>query len=523
VPMSMMEQAAGSTAGSVAANWADGATAGISTALAGDRGRGALDAMNETNPNASMAGWLGGGIMGAAGLEMGAAKLLAPGLARFAPRVADTAYGGTYGATNADEGEGMAGAAIGAAAGLGGGILGQKLFSAVGKGFTGVRDPMVQRLNDAGVPLTVGQSVSRSGRFGEQMKAIEDAMTSLPGVGGMVNARRTEGLGGFNAAAFDTAAAPGATITATGADGMRQVRQSVGDAYDSALLPSQIDTTDAQMIADLAQARIAADAIPDVQPTDPRAFANAALRNRIEGGIDPATGMMSGRNFQEAYRGLGRSGRERANSDFGYEVGQVTRQGQDLLGEALERQNPGAFTGFLEANAANRRANVLADAMKNAANQGDELITPAQLNRADVTSTSRLEGKINSASGNRPFYDLATAGQAVLPSRVPDSGTASRMMTGMALGGVAGAGGAGGYALGGTEGAQAGSGGSLAAALALTFGGTKGVQRMATKALLDRPDVAIRIGEQIQRNPRLAGLLGSTAGGNLLASLVSGE
>ncbi len=270
------------------------------------------------------------------------------------------------------------------------------------------------------------------------------------------------------------------------------------------------------MIADLAQARIAAQAIPDVQPSDPRAFANAALQNRIEGGIDPLTGMMSGRGFQEAYRGLARSGRERANNDYGYEIGQVTRQGQDLLGEALERQNPGAFDGFLEANAANRRANVLAAALEKAANQGEELVTPAQLNRADVSSTSRLEGKINSASGNRPFYDLATAGQAVLPSKLPDSGTWTRLLTGGALTGALGGGGA---AVGGGEGAATGTGLGLGATIALALGGSRGAQNVATRMLLDRPDVAINIGEELRRRAALGGV----GGAGILAQIVAGQ
>ncbi len=521
VPMSMMERAAGSTLGAGAANYADAATAGISTALAGDRGRGALDAMNATSPNASAVGSVMGGITGAGAAELAAARALAPGLARFAPRLGDAAYGGTQGVTSADEGDGLTGAALGAGAGVLGGAVGERAMRGLGSAFRGVQSPTVQRLRDEGVELTVGQAVGDSGRLGEFVKGIEDRMTGLPIVGDMVNARRMEGLEGFNQAAFRRAAAPGADITATGAQGMGQVRQSVGDAYSSALDPVTIDASDPALIADLDIARVAANALPDEGPLNPQQSALTALRYRMNNAVDPATDTMSGRGFQEAYRGMGRTSRtwNPVTHDYANEVQGVMRQGQDALGEALERQNPGAFTGFLEANAANRRANVLADALRNSANQGDELFTPAQLNRADVGSTSRLEGRINSAAGNRPFYDLATAGQSVLPSRVPDSGTAGRLMTGLALSGVAGAGGGAGYALGGGEGAATGTGAGLGAALALALGGSRGAQNVATRMLLDRPAVAITVGEELRRRAALGGV----GGAGILAQIVAGQ
>lgn len=505
-PLSVMERAAGSTAGAAAANYADAATAGISTALAGDRGRGALDAMKATSPNASAVGMIGGGITGAGAAELGVARLLNPAWARFAPRLGDAAYGGTQGATTGGD---VQSAAIGAGAGVLGGAVGERAVRAAGSAFRGIQSPAVQRLRDEGVELTVGQAVGDSGRLGDFIKGVEDRMTGLPIVGDMVNARRLEGLQGFNQAAMRRAGAPGANITETGAQGMQQVRQSVGDAYDNALNPVTIDANDPQFFADLVDTRRGVNAIPNVNGAQDAA--NAGLQARIDGAIDPLTDQISGRGFQEAYRGLARTGRERANGDYGYEIGQVMRQGQDALGGALERQNPGAFDAFIEANAANRRANVLADAMKNAANQGDELITPAQLNRADVISTSRLNGKIDSASGNRPFYDLATAGQAVLPSKVPDSGTAGRLATGMLLGGAAG----GGYAVGGEGGAATG----LGATLALALGGTRGAQNVATRMLLDRPAVAITVGEELRRRAALGGM----GGAGILAQIVSGQ
>lgn len=510
VPLTMLQQAAGSAWGSGLAHYADGMTAGTVGALAGEKGKGALDAMAALNPGSSLTGDLVGGVVGAMTGEGLAARVAPAALARFAPRISDALYGGLSGFNAAKDGEGGMGALTGAGAGLLGGIAGNWAAGGAGKLVKGVSDPAVKYLRARGVPLTIGQAVGNSGWPGAFVKGTEDAMTSIPGVSSMINARRMEGMEGFNRAAFQDAAAPGAQITATGAPGMGQVRQSVGDAYDSALGPVNIDANDPQFFDDIVAARQYVNgSIPNVNGAQDAA--NAGFNSRLGGAIDPATDQISGRGFQEAYRGMARTGRERANGDYGHEIGVAMRQGQDALGGALERQNPGAFDGFLEANAANRRANVLADALKNAANQGDELITPAQLNRADVTSTSRLEGKINSAAGNRPFYDLARAGQSVLPSKLPDSGTANRMMTGIALTGVAGAGGGAGYAVGGPEGAGTGTGAGLGAALLLALGGSKPAQRLAVKALLDRPDFARQIGAGIQGDygRLLAGAIGA--------------
>jgi hypothetical protein len=511
----LLSRVAGSELGSGLASYADSATGGIGVALAGDKGRGAIDAMKQVNPNASAVGNILGGITGAAGTELAVAARAPAALARYAPRIADTLYGGVSGFNNAQEGEGGTGAAIGAATGLGGGFLGEQAVRGVGALTQGVRNPNVRALRDAGVNLTVGQTVGDSGAVGAGIKKLEDAGTSLPFIGNMIDARRREGLRDFNDAAFQRAAAPGATVTARGAEGMGQVQQGVRNAYSQALDPVTIDATDLALINDLGATINSAQRIPNVNSAQDAAM--AALQARIDGAVDPVTDTISGRNFQEAYRGLARTGRERANGDYGHEVGQVMRQGQDALGGALERQNPGAFDQFIEANAANRRANVLADALKNAGNQGEELITPAQLNRADITSASRFNGKIDSASGNRPFYDLATAGQAVLPSKLPDSGTATRaaVMGGLGMAGLAG----GGYAADGGEGAATGTGIGLGATIALALGGSRPAQQIATRMLLDRPDLAVRIGEQINRNARIGGW----SGAGILTPLVVGQ
>jgi hypothetical protein len=504
--LTMLQKAAGSDTGAFLAHMGNMGSAGLAGALAGPEGQGALDAMAANSPNASFAGSLVGGTTGAFGLEAIAAARAPAAVARFAPRFADAAYGGALGFNQAQEGEGLSGALWGAGTSALGGAIGQRVVSGAGSAIGGVRNEAVQVLRDRGIPLTVGQTVGNSGRVGAGIKKIEDALTSIPFVGGMVDARRREGIEAFNRTAFQDAAAPGVNITATGSEGMGQLRQGVQDAYGRALDPVRIDANDPAFIADIAAVNAAAQRIPPVNGAQDAA--TASLQHRIDGAIDPMTDEMSGRGFQEAYRGLGRTGRERANGDYGHEVGQVMRQGQDALGGALERQNPGAFGDFIEANAANRRGNVIAAALRSAGNQADELITPAQLNRADITSTSRLEGQINSAAGNRPFYELAGAGQRVLPSNLADSGTATRAMIAGLTTGAAGTLG-GGYAMGGTEGAASAG---LGTTLLLAAGGSRPAQRALSSIMADRPEYARILGQIVQDNARLGGSVGAGAG-----------
>lgn len=519
-PMTALQRASGSPLGAFGAQYANAATAGSVGALAGEKGRGALDAMAATHPNSSFAGEMIGGVTGAAAGELTAARLLGAKLARYAPMLADTSYGALQGANSAPEGSGIGGAAIGALAGFGGGVAGRSLTRGLGNALTGVRNPEVQALRQANVPLTVGQSVGQSaGWMGAGVKGAEDAMTSLPGVGNIIDARRMEGIEGFNHAAFASAGQPiGFQPSGIGSQGIRELNGAKSAAYDNALGGTQIDPTMGNFPADAATARASAGAFPDSAPTFPSTYATQALDNRLP------TAPISGRDFQESYRGLGRDARNRATGDYGHEVGTALRQGQDALGTALHDQNPGAFSKFKDANAANRNLMVLAKAVGESARNKGEMFTPAQLNAADSISTKALSGPLANASGNRPFYDLAMAGQKVLPSTLPESGTFKRSLVGAAATGLLGVGGAAAGSrndsVGASEGGVMGGAGGLGILGLLAAGGSKTVQRGAVKLLLDRPDLFIRAGNGVKRKAIVqgGGILGAGGLAGLLAA-----
>jgi len=153
---------------------------------------------------------------------------------------------------------------------------------------------------------------------------------------------------------------------------------------------------------------------------------------------------------------------------------------------------------------------VLADAVNAAKNRPDaiETFTPAQLNAADANSATRLTGRMNSATGNRPFHELASDAQQVMGNRLPNSGTADRAAGMLALGTLGTAlGGGGSAALGGDAGTGAGIG--LGATLALLAGGSRGGQQLLTGALLNRPAILRALGRRTDIQSRLGGALGA--------------
>ena len=91
--------------------------------------------------------------------------------------------------------------------------------------------------------------------MGGTAKGIEDAMTSIPGVGDIVNARRGEGFRAFNRAAFDEAGKPiGVRVSEFGERGVDSLIDRAGNAYDNATAGVDVPI-DPQFIQDIAAAR----------------------------------------------------------------------------------------------------------------------------------------------------------------------------------------------------------------------------------------------------------------------------
>lgn len=506
-PTTARERIAGSAAGAFTANALNDAAAGIPGAAFGTDN---LKLQQQAYPDATAAGSLVGGVLGASGLELGmgagAARLGGGAISRIlgSPAAADAVYGGVQGATTSGT---PTGAAIGAGSGVAGGMFGRGFTRAAGTALRGVTDPGVRYLADRNVPLTVGQTL------GGVAKGIEDRLAGVPFVGDAIRARRLEGIREFNRTAFDQGlsnigASTGGTI---GEEGIDLARSARSQAYRRALDPVQL-TPDAQFGQDIAAARTQAALLP----------ADMAERGRyaLDRALENGPTQLDGNGFQQAVRRFRRTTTQNAPLPNGDDLGNVMRGAEDAFTGLLARQSPGSLADFNAANAANRNVEVLRSAV-NAARNGTRtgetgLFAPSQL--ADAAAANARKFGNTAGTTQQPFFELSRAGQQVLPSQVPDSGTAGRLAV-LALPAALGGVGAGAGYVGGDTGAGTYAGLGLGAAL--TLGGSRGAQRLATRALLDRPDALVRIGDRVYNRARLSGMFGAGLGASVASLLGS--
>lgn len=497
--MSTIEQlrnnAVSSPIGSGVTGFADAMGFGAVSALQPD----AMASLQDMNPNSMALGQIAGtiGATGALG-KAGASTIgrVAPrlmggaGKAQFARNLAtDAAYSGIYGGMT--QGDPLTGAAIGAAGSAGGQAIGKGLGVIAG----GVRaSPAVQALRSRGIPLTLGQAL------GGKLKAAEDAASSIPLVGDVINARRMEGLQAFNRAAMNDAGAPvGASVNRVGLEGANDLRQQISDAYERATRGARVPL-DRQFNTDLQAVALASRNLP---PDYADRFAKA-MDNRV--GPIATAGEMTGDAYQQAVRGIKgyRKQASQAAPGFEQDYKDALSKAQDALTAQMKRGGgQQVVEGLAKADEAYRNLKTLEDAMgRNAGGTttGETFtFTPSQLQRAGM----KTQGKF---PGARPFADLADNAQGILPSQIPDSGTARRVMNGVLGGGAAlGAGTGVGYATGDP---QEGAIASAVLASLLMAGGSRPVQGAAVKGLLDRTDELRRIGAAIDKK---RGMFGSAS------------
>lgn len=461
-----------------------------------------FDTIRELNPISSAIGQVGGAIAGTGGLaKLGtraiegaspslAARVLGGGKgAQFARNaLGDTAYGAVYGGVT--EGEPLSGAA---AAAVGSG-LGQLGGSALGKVIGGMDVGAAQKaLQARGVPLTTGQLL------GGMTKGIEDRLTGIPLIGDMVNARRLEGLRAFDKAAMQEAVDPiGGKASEIGNDGIQALYDQTSKSYDNATAGVNVPI-DPQFSADIAAVRGGGGNLPP----DYAARLDQALSNRL----DPITQgtAITGDQYQQAFRGLKGYRNSAAQAAPGFEGDYrdaLTKALDALTGQMQRGGGDQVVQGLRNSDAAYRGVKTIEKAAKKAVNgttSGEiQVFTPAQLNTAATQTADKF-------GGPRPFADLGDAGQRVLPSKIPDSGTAGRLAT-FALPAVLGGSSVGvGAVAGGADGAQTGGLTSLGIAAALLAGGTKTGQKAIQKALTERMDSAEWVGRQVRKRKGLFG------------------
>lgn len=289
--------------------------------------------------------------------------------------------------------------------------------------------PDVRTLLDAKVPLTPGQIL------GGTAKKIEDRATSAPIIGDMIAARQGDSIAGMNRAVADRALAPiGQTLpksVAAGRATVAYVKKAMGDAYDAVLSKMGAHPNDPQFASDM-QAVITG--AGSKLPPEQLAKFNSILKAQIEGKFTKPGTVINGDTIKgieselsKEIKGYG------AGSWDDQKLASALSDAQTAFRGTLARQNPTYAPDLQKVNQAYAQYAVLRRAGKAVGNDGG-VFSPAQLQGA-VAGADSSAGKGAFASGTARMQDLSDAAKNVLPSKVPDSGTAGRVWQGaLALG-----------------------------------------------------------------------------------------
>lgn len=469
--------------------------------------------LQQENPVAYSLGQVAGGALSGVGIEAGLARAGMSGIA--ASRVGDALLGAGYGAGSADEptDSRISAALMGAGAGVAGGMAGRGAARLIGRGAQGAQGVAQRALHTAGVRMTPGQIL------GGGAKNFEDRLAGLPVVGTAINARRSEGVRDFNQAAFTQALDPiNGQANGIAEPGMEAAQDAVSQGYRNALggVSVQADRPFAQDVGALSQSVAQ---IPRVGPELHAAMTATAAPMFGAGGTlsgDAAQDIMQGmETIKRGYRG---GAMTPADPLYATHIGPAVNSYVAALEDMVERQAPGTIGPLRAANMANRNVSTVGNAVMAAANQGGTFM-PSQLMTASRANTKAFMGKRAAATGKGALFDLARAGQDVLPSKIPDSGTAGRMVLPLVVGGAAGVGGA--ATEDGSAGDRASTGlGTAAVAAALAAAPYSAPARATIQRLLlaERPQAVQDLGQIALGNQRIAGLLAAPS-----ALLYAGE
>jgi hypothetical protein len=360
----------------------------------------------------------------AANLATGSAVSRLP-VVGLLPRIAaGAAVGGTTGATapvtdnarpyarqalgNATIGAGVGGLLPPAAAGLG--MMVPKTLAA------GARALIDQKL-----PLTIGQTM------GGVVKSVEDKLTSLPVLGDAIKAAQGRATEGLNRTALNRALAPvGETLPhdmPVGRQAVEYVGRKLGDKYD-ALLPSMRAQTDQKFASEIQD--IIADArgkLPPAQFHQFRRVVTAQLPFKAGG-----SNFLDGPTLQSIDSELGRRAAGYSgdasfdNRELGHTIGKL----KTALSDLVARNNPDRAS---ELKAINQGWANYVRVRRAASGVGakDGVFSAPQLSSA-VRASDKSVGKGDYAKGRALMQDLSDPAAALLPSSVPDSGTAGRLL-----------------------------------------------------------------------------------------------
>lgn len=280
--------------------------------------------------------------------------------------------------------------------------------------------PEVQTLAREGVQMTPGQAL------GGNLQRMENASTSVPVLGYSVGEAKRRSVDSFNRVAAERALRPiGEKLspkTEAGSDAILEASQKLQDRYQKIVPNSGMVVNDPAVVQQLADLSNITAEMTDEASDLLAKIINQRLVKRI------VNGSLTGEAFKRIESELGEvAGRYTKSPDVSQQdVGRGINFVLETLREGLGRQNPTYAKLLADTNKGWSRLATLEKAGSAPGIIGG-IATPKGLRSEFVKSDQSVRRRATAQGrrGGQPFYD---AGATVLPSNLPDSGTAERLM-----------------------------------------------------------------------------------------------
>lgn len=370
----------------------------------------------------------------------------------------------------------------------GAGVAGQGIADVLGRTAARIISPKastdkyIQTLRAEGVTPTMGQLL------GKKVSRVEQGLASAPLLGSGIKEARDRAFQDFNRAVANRSLKPiGESIAKDvkpGFEMIDDVASRVNSKYNS-LLPNLIGQLDNDFNNEIAQLRTMSQSMNPDQMRQFNNILNNEIINRFTG-----AGRASGETIKNIESKLGNLARGyMRDKDYDKRIlGDALLESQAALRRMIERNNP-QFTGELKQINRAWAEMLRLERAAGAAKSNEGIFTPAQYTAA-VKALDPTRDKRQFARGRAMGQGLARAGQQVLGTTVPDSGTPFRTALGLGMLG-------GGYAIHPSI---------LAMELAMMLPYTKTGQKVADTLIAARPAGAAALGGGLRRASAYGGL-----------------
>ena len=289
-------------------------------------------------------------------------------------------------------------------------------------------NPKVIELLKQGITPTPGQIL------GGTAQRMEEKLQSVPLFGDLITSSKNKSLEEFNKAALNRALTPiGESVDDVGRAGVQQVKQKLGAAYDK-LLPKISFTPDAQFAQEFSTIQQMSKGLGAQEQNKFNTIISDVMSKASPNGA------MTGETFKIVESKLSKEASKFTGSTDAYqkELGDALNETLRVMRDTLPRVNPDYAKELKSINQGYANYTRIRQAASSTATGAREgVFTPAQLAQA-IRAQDKTAGKGASATGQALMQDLAEQGTNVLGSKVPDSGTAGRLLP-LAGAGVAGA------------------------------------------------------------------------------------